>query len=746
MRIPAAAVERVEEEPQEWLRRFEAGEEVKGVDLSPGAFKKGLKILAEKGVYYGQEAAVAVVVDHEEVDGADRELVGTLSGTKNEELLKVATASQPFTLRIHLCGDDCMQNRVNPNLVHVAKVKKMMGGIPTWEENLVANEEMEAPRRDQEDWQGREKEKSKKKKSTSSSSSSKGKKKKKKKKKKKSKKEDENKAGGAEGDKVSPAAAKEKTKKLGSRSHAKKDLEAIYGGTGMDPDQKKRKRIARRVKKALRKGKTTSSSSGSSSESSLEEEKEEILLEDRNKVHRIAQLCPGLLSSLGIEAMRPFLLQLGSTGWETEGSQIPPLLSLYYRTYMCNRLSGGVQREFATLAWLSDLMVQGRIAEALDTAIQRMKAIELVSKGESWQARCAGWMFSSRCSTVPTEPDVAVEEQSQRLIRYSQHNLRPSLETPLRQRLGELDGGDTSFLLFETTNFPKPKIQRRCEAAMLRPVTPLALNSGETVVNEYFSGKLLMMHRPTSETLDAPHAQYFAKKTRRWELRLQGRFHKRPNGKLYMGVVLRDFDYSMPLSYFTSWVSTLSVAPLDCWEYVLGSKVMLSFGDREEAMPARQLRINAFDQIIVTPPGAQCLPPIDGDLDGWGVTRKGAKNSAEWSSSVEDTETTRVVLTRQLFATSSRGEKVELQRCQWGEPRCAGAGFKGSSEASGRGAEKRPRGARSLELQQLHFGLQFLRLFLFAHLSRRWSSTLLQMEAHLKLLLMSLLPKPVAKD
>lgn len=51
-----------------------------------------------------------------------------------------------------------------------------------------------------------------------------------------------------------------------------------------------------------------------------------------------------------------------------------------------------------------------------------------------------------------------------------------------RQQLGELDGGDTSFLLFETTNFPKPKIQRRCEAAMLRPVTPLALNSGETVV------------------------------------------------------------------------------------------------------------------------------------------------------------------------------------------------------------------------------------------------------------------------
>ena len=28
-------------------------------------------------------------------------------------------------------------------------------------------------------------------------------------------------------------------------------------------------------------------------------------------------------------------------------------------------------------------------------------------------------------------------------------------------------------------------------------------------------------------------------------------------------VVLRDFDYSVPLSFFTSWLSTLSITPLD---------------------------------------------------------------------------------------------------------------------------------------------------------------------------------------
>lgn len=40
-----------------------------------------------------------------------------------------------------------------------------------------------------------------------------------------------------------------------------------------------------------------------------------------------------------------------------------------------------------------------------------------------------------------------------------------------------------------------------------------------------------MMHRPTSEqTLDAPYAQYFANKTRRWELRLQGALWKEDVG------------------------------------------------------------------------------------------------------------------------------------------------------------------------------------------------------------------------
>ena len=57
-------------------------------------------------------------------------------------------------------------------------------------------------------------------------------------------------------------------------------------------------------------------------------------------------------------------------------------------------------------------------------------------------------------------------------------------------------------------------------------------------VNGNFVGKLVMMHRQASGATSAPstYDDYFAKKTRRWELRLQGRFVRKPTGKLFGGV------------------------------------------------------------------------------------------------------------------------------------------------------------------------------------------------------------------
>ena len=52
---------------------------------------------------------------------------------------------------------------------------------------------------------------------------------------------------------------------------------------------------------------------------------------------------------------------------------------------------------------------------------------------------------------------------------------------------------------------------------------PVSGSPVSSEVNEYFSGHMLMMHRPTETTASSTrYSEYFAKKTRRWELRLQG--------------------------------------------------------------------------------------------------------------------------------------------------------------------------------------------------------------------------------
>lgn len=84
---------------------------------------------------------------------------------------------------------------------------------------------------------------------------------------------------------------------------------------------------------------------------------------------------------------------------------------------MTHRLAGGVQREFTTLAWIADLLLQGRIAEATDATIQRMKSIELVSKGESWQASQKLELAPPGEATMTQRSEKQIAQREQKLDR-----------------------------------------------------------------------------------------------------------------------------------------------------------------------------------------------------------------------------------------------------------------------------------------------------------------------------------------
>ena len=364
--------EEVEEERGDVEEQFKRGELIDACGIAPGRYPKGEWLVIPEGVYYQQKIAAAAKVDREEFDGGERELRCLLTGTKSEELLRFGTSHRQCQVRLHLCQAGCPQTRENPDLIHVRKLRRLKPEEgKSWEANLLEEGDTLALQEEEAEW--RRKEDAKKKREVMSSSSRSGKKKKKKKKKQRKKEREE------KGDQGSPEKVR-----IGGKTVAKKTLSALYEGTGLDPKASRRKKLSKKVRKALKKNRDSTTSTSSSSTGSSTDLNEDMLLEDRSKVHRIAQLGPGLLAAQSVGQMKQFLTQIAGTGWEQDQGSLPPICSLYNRTYMAARLSGGVAREFSTLAWVADLLLQARPSEALDAILQRMKSIEMTSGGTPW--------------------------------------------------------------------------------------------------------------------------------------------------------------------------------------------------------------------------------------------------------------------------------------------------------------------------------------------------------------------------
>lgn len=146
--------------------------------------------------------------------------------------------------------------------------------------------------------------------------------------------------------------------------------------------------------------------------------------------------------------------------------------------------------------------------------------------------------------------------------------------------------------------------------------------------NEHFEGSFTLLHRVDQvDGLDDeiyPYASYFAEKTRRWEIRIQGRFRKRPKGKPYVGVCLQDFDYGMPATWSAAVLAGLGVPII---QSVLGQAVYFTWGDRGEdaARPDAEFAsimtdLCGFDQVIATAAGGP-LPDLTGEISHLGYRR-----------------------------------------------------------------------------------------------------------------------------
>lgn len=124
---------------------------------------------------------------------------------------------------------------------------------------------------------------------------------------------------------------------------------------------------------------------------------------------------------------------------------------------------------------------------------------------------------------------------------------------------------------------------------------------GVPIDTDCFQGNSLLMIR--AEEPDSPHEHHFKGRRRNWELRVQGRFKRTLSGELFVGIVLRDFNYNQPVA---SHSRAIQKAGMKLVKY----DMYLSWGDREKAaeLPDAELShlvtsVTGWDQVIITPPG-----------------------------------------------------------------------------------------------------------------------------------------------
>lgn len=412
-RRPAA---RVEERTPEF--RFNAGEEVICEEVGPFAWTPDLWVTFV-GQYWGGDCRVAGHVKSYRREGEVQELSLRPSGTNSERLQKWGVANRGAALRIHLCSQLCGGEKVEDDYFHAHRAMKVAPGQEEpWMRSLeIAVDEVPDLRLAVEGRTPGEKdpggeapveppgEVGKKEK--------KGKKKKKKKeekersqkdlKEKKRKKQDED----LKSRKESTSSTSSSSDSSRRRNPGKKSLEAVFGKTGLDPSPRVRRRLRKKVRKSLKKTKKKKSSGSGNTASSSSIASGDHLFQEHRKVKVIGTRMPGALTSQSIEEMQESLLTASGQVWNAKEDSVPPIAIHYFRTVLQPRMTGGIARESLTLSMMVDMALQGRVAESVDIGIQRLKALELISRGTDFRV-------AQRLELCPLELDAMASSTERR--------------------------------------------------------------------------------------------------------------------------------------------------------------------------------------------------------------------------------------------------------------------------------------------------------------------------------------------
>ena len=426
-RRPAVAdpgrLESAEVRGSEEGRLFEEGQTVRCQNIPLELLRKRLPVTIT-GRYWGAPGEISGLVRGIQVRGKeDVEVEVDLQGTTTETILHWATGSSEKVMRIHMCGSRCEAMLDAENLLHGEEIKLRKGEDPAWAMNLV-DEGRPGGKTAEEAAPGRDPAKEAKEKTEVERGRSREKEKKKKKKRK----------GRTSDEAHSPKG--EAKKKSSIRAMARKSLKSVFEGTGMDPNPKVRKKItAKASRKAKKKRKSSSGSSSTETSSESTEEESGELFEETQKVRKIGRLAPGALTTAGCKEMASNLLNSTGGIWDQAEGALQPICCQYFRQVLSSRVTGGQSREALTLSWCLDLLMQGRVAEASDGLMQRLKAIEMSAQGASWS-------ISQRIELVPAEkPIISSRAETREAIKESKEENRTRAEASKGKAKGDWSSG-----------------------------------------------------------------------------------------------------------------------------------------------------------------------------------------------------------------------------------------------------------------------------------------------------------------
>eukprot|EP00438_Fugacium_kawagutii_P005457 Skav215026 [mRNA] locus=scaffold966:479153:485299:- [translate_table: standard] len=405
LRRPAAAGE--DEAGQSPLEAWKRGEIVELKDLPLDEVLRAGLLVVEEGTYYMGESRVAGVPKGTLVSSGHLYIQLKATGTTNESILRLQSGAPALTLRLHWCDGGCNAAESAEDLIHVKKVRMSLDppNDEGWINNLEkvqpvavedelaqlrahaggagtpnlpqdpskkddGNDEKEAKKRNKKDREDKEKDR----------------------KEGKEKKKKDRKRSGSETSEEDILSGRR------PRAASLKTLTALYAGTGLDPKERIRAKVAKSAKRSVkRKEKKKSSSSRTSEESSLGAggmgQGENFFLQ-ASRAKSIAESHPGALTNQTLSQMKSSLLQ--EAGVEAPQKGVDPVAMQYFRTVLARKGTGPMMRELLTLSACVDALLRAKPCHALDLMTQRMKAVESTLSGVHWSV-------SQRLELLPQE-------------------------------------------------------------------------------------------------------------------------------------------------------------------------------------------------------------------------------------------------------------------------------------------------------------------------------------------------------